>query len=41
MNEISPPFVGKLGVVKNISKGNEENFDLKLNNCFKENQNNN
>ena len=41
MNEISPPFVGKLGVVKNISKGNEENFDLKLNNCFKENQNDN
>ena len=41
MNEISPPFVGKLGVVKNISKGNEENFDLKLNNCFKGNQNNN
>ena len=41
MNEISPPFIGKLGVVKNISKGNEENFDLKLNNCFKENQNNN
>jgi len=41
INEISPPFVGKLGVVKNISKGNEENFDLKLNNCFKENQNDN
>ena len=41
MNEISPPFVGKLGIVKNKLNKKEEIFELKLNNCFKENQNNN
>ena len=41
MNEISPPFVGKIGVVKNIIKEKEEIFGLKLNNCFKENKNDN
>jgi len=41
MNEISPPFVGKIGLVKNIIKEKEEIFELKLNNCFKENQNDN
>jgi len=40
MNEISPPFVGKLGVIKNILTNKEEIFELKLNNCFKENLNN-
>ena len=41
MNEESPPFVGKLGVVKNYDNGNEDFFELKLNGCFKENKNNN
>ena len=41
MNEISPPFVGKIGIVKNILKEKEEIFELKLNNCYKDNQNDN
>ena len=41
MNEESPPFVGKLGVVKNYSNGNEDVFELKLNDCFMENNNKN
>ena len=41
MNEQSPPFVGKLGVVKNYSNGNEDFFELKLNDCFMENKNKN
>ena len=34
MNEMSPPFVGKLGAVKNHSNGKEDYFELKLNDCF-------
>ena len=41
MNEESPPFVGKIGIVKNYSNGNEDYFELKLNECFKENTNKN
>ena len=41
MNEESPPFVGKIGIVKNHSNGNEDYFELKLNECFKENTNKN
>ena len=41
MNEESPPFVGKLGIVKNISNGKEDFFELKLEDCFKENKNTN
>lgn len=41
MNEISPPFVGKLGVVKDYSNNSEDSFELKLNDYFRENNNNN
>ena len=41
MNEESPPFVGKIGIVKNQSNGNEDYFELKLNGCFNENKNTN
>ena len=41
MNEESPPFVGKLGVIKNYSNGNEDFFELKLKDCFMENKNKN
>ena len=41
MNEESPPFVGKIGIVENHSNGNEDYFELKLNDCFKENTNKN
>ena len=41
MNEESPPFVGKLGVVNNYSNGNEDFFELKLNDCFMQNNNKN
>ena len=39
MNEISPPFVGKIGKVKNKIKETEENFILKLSKCYAENKN--
>ena len=41
MNEESPPFVEKLGIIKNIDKGKEYFFELKLNDCYKGNNNNN
>ena len=41
MNEISPPNVGKLGIVKNYSTGKEDFYELKLNEFYKENQNKN
>jgi hypothetical protein len=41
MKEESPPLVGKLGVVKNYSNGNEDYFELKLNNFYMENKNKN
>ena len=41
MNEMSPPFVGKLGAVKNHSNGKEDYFELKLNDCFMQNDNKN
>ena len=41
MNEQSPPNVGKLGVVKNYSTGKEDFYELKLNECYKENKNKN
>ena len=34
MNEVSPPFVGKIGIIKNIIKGEEEKFELKLSSCY-------
>ena len=40
MNEESPPFFEKVGIVKNKIKNNEEFFELKLSNCYKENKNN-
>ena len=39
MNEESPPFVGKLGLLKNYSSGKEDFFELKLNECYIENKN--
>ena len=41
MNEESPPFVEKLGIIKNIDNGKEYFFELKLNDCYKGNNNNN
>ena len=41
MNEESPPFVEKLGIIKNIYNGKEYFFELKLNDCYKGNNNNN
>jgi len=40
MNEVSPPFVNELGIIKNHFKEIEEKFDLKLNKCFSLNKNN-
>ena len=40
MNEESPPFFEKVGIVKNKIKNKEEFFELKLSNCYKENKNN-
>lgn len=39
MNEVSPPFVGKVGKVKDRIKNTEENFVLKLSKCYSENKN--
>ena len=39
MNEVSPPFVGKVGKVKDKVKNTEENFVLKLSKCYSENKN--
>ena len=41
MNEESPPLVGKLGEVTNISNGKKDFFELKLNESYKENKNRN
>ena len=41
MNEESPPFVEKLGIIKNIYNGKEYFFELKLKDCYKGNNNNN
>ena len=41
MKEESPPFVGKLGVVKKYSNGEEDFFELKLNDFYMENKNKN
>ena len=40
MNEISPPFIKELGIIKNHIKETEEKFDLKLNKCYSINKNN-
>ena len=39
MSEVSPPFVGKVGIVKDRIKNTEENFSLKLSKCYTENKN--
>ena len=41
MGEMSPPNVGKLGIVKNYSTGKEDFYELKLNEFYKENTNKN
>ena len=41
MKEESPPFVGKLGLVKNHSNESEDFYELKLNEYFIENKNKN
>ena len=41
MKEESPPFVGKLGIVKNYTTGKEDFFELKLNEFYQENKNKN
>jgi hypothetical protein len=41
MSEISPPNVGKLGIVKNYSTGKEDFYELKLNEFYKKNTNQN
>ena len=40
MNEESPPFVGKLGLVKNNISRKEDIYELKLSKCYIENKNN-
>ena len=39
MNEVSPPFIGKVGIVKNRIKEETQYFDLKLSQCYSENKN--
>jgi len=41
MSELSPPNVGKLGIVKNYSTGKEDFYELKLNEFYNENKNKN
>ena len=40
MNEESPPFVGKSGIVKDKISGKEDYYELKLSKCYIENKNN-
>ena len=39
MNEESPPFVGKSGIVKDKISGKEDYYELKLSKCYIENKN--
>ena len=41
MNEESPPFVGKLGIVHDYVQKKDIYYELKLKDCFKENKNDN
>ena len=40
MNEESPPFVGKSGIVKDKISGKEDYYELKLSKCYIESKNN-